>query len=184
MPHLDSDRPYLHCRGWPGLIVLDQRARRLVFRSLMTAEPDQRRLAEGFVLPPRVGQYRLCAASASVPALLGFDSTPWKERCWCVRADLSACAAATWQPPRGFPGSLYDARPRSRLLRSNVGVGGRFGLSYSRRLVIRSHSTNGLAFRDGHAPTPGLACPHRRPTHVTLGLADWNGASYAPRPLL
>jgi DNA mismatch repair protein MutL len=168
---------FIVAAGAQGLIVLDQHAAHesLLYESLMTAEPTSVELAEGFVLHLSVSQYNYVQRLQASLATLGFQLEPFGKETVLVRA------VPTMLHTLLRPGNLLEAFQEA-MQRST---------SQSSPEEEREHLAAALAcrtaIRAGDPLSPAqmaplveavthqrlaYACPHGRPTHVTLSLAE------------
>jgi DNA mismatch repair protein MutL len=168
---------FIVAAGAQGLIVLDQHAAHesILYESLMATEPTSVELAEGFVLHLSVSQYNYVQRLQASLATLGFQLEPFGKETVLVRA------VPTMLHTLLRPGNLLEAFQEA-MQRST---------SQSSPEEEREHLAAALAcrtaIRAGDPLSPAqmaplveavthqrlaYACPHGRPTHVTLSLAE------------
>jgi DNA mismatch repair protein MutL len=168
---------FIVAAGAQGLIVLDQHAAHesILYESLVATEPPSVELAEGFVLHLSVSQYNYVQRLQASLATLGFQLEPFGKETVLVRA------VPTMLHTLLRPGNLLEAFQEA-MQRST---------SQSSPEEEREHLAAALAcrtaIRAGDPLSPAqmaplveavthqrlaYACPHGRPTHVTLSLAE------------
>ena len=160
-----------------GLIVLDQHAAHesLLYEQLMTAEPTSLDLEEAFVLHLSVAQYNNVNRLQPALTALGFQLEPFGKDTVLVRAVPTVLHALL------RPGNLLEAfqetMQRSTPQSSPEECREHLAAALACRTAIRAGDL--LSAAQMHALVEAVtqqrlayACPHGRPTHVTLSLAE------------
>jgi DNA mismatch repair protein MutL len=163
--------------GPQGLLVLDQHAAHesLLYEQLMAAEPSSLELEEAFVLHLSVSQSPQVARLYPVLATLGFELEPFGRDTVLVRAVPAVLHALL------RPGSLLEALQDATQRATPQSSPDEWREHLAAALACRT------AMRAGDPLSPAqmaalvaavtqhhlaYACPHGRPTHVTLSLAE------------
>ena len=180
---------FIVAAGTQGLIVLDQHAAHesLLYESLMTAEPTSVELAEGFVLHLSVSQYNYVQRLQASLAALGFQLEPFGKETVLVRAVPTILH--TLLRLGNLLEAFQEAMQRSTSQSSPEEEREHLAAALACRTAIRAGdplSTAQMASLVEAVTHQRLAyaCPHGRPTHVTLSLAELERRFYASRPLL
>ena len=168
---------FIVASGPQGLLVLDQHAAHesVLYEQLMTAEPSNLELSEAFILHLSVGQSHAVTPLQPVLTTLGFELEPFGKDTVLVRAVpavlhallrpgslLEACQEATQRTtPQSSPDDWREHLAAALACRTAIRAGDPLSPAQMAALVdaVTQHH---LAY----------ACPHGRPTHVTLSLAE------------
>ena len=168
---------FIVAAGTQGLIVLDQHAAHesLLYESLMTAEPTSVELAEGFVLHLSVSQYNYVQRLQASLAALGFQLEPFGKETVLVRAVPTILH--TLLRLGNLLEAFQEAMQRSTSQSSPEEEREHLAAALACRTAIRAGdplSTAQMASLVEAVTHQRLAyaCPHGRPTHVTLSLAE------------
>ena len=168
---------FIVAAGAQGLIVLDQHAAHesLLYESLMTAEPTSVELAEGFVLHLSVSQYNYVQRLQASLAALGFQLEPFGKETVLVRAVPTILH--TLLRLGNLLEAFQEAMQRSTSQSSPEEEREHLAAALACRTAIRAGdplSTAQMASLVEAVTHQRLAyaCPHGRPTHVTLSLAE------------
>jgi DNA mismatch repair protein MutL len=160
-----------------GLIVLDQHAAHesVLYASLMTTEPTSVELAEGFVLHLSVRQYNYVQRLQTSLAALGFQLEPFGKATVLVRA--VPAILHTLLRPGNLWEAFQEALQRSTSQSSPEAEREHLAAALACRTAIRAGdplSTAQMASLVEAVTHQRLAyaCPHGRPTHVVLSLAE------------
>jgi DNA mismatch repair protein MutL len=163
--------------GAQGLMVLDQHAAHesLLYESLMTAEPTSVELAEGFVLHLSVSQYNYVQRLQASLAALGFQLEPFGKETVLVRTVPTILH--TLLRLGNLVEAFQEAMQRSTTRSSPEEEREHLAAALACRTAIRAGdplSTAQMASLVEAVTHQRLAyaCPHGRPTHVTLSLAE------------
>jgi DNA mismatch repair protein MutL len=160
-----------------GLMVLDQHAAHesLLYEQLMTAEHGSLELEEAFVLHLNVAQYNCVNRLQPALTALGFQLEPFGKNTVLVRAVPTVLQ--TLLQPGNLVEALQEAMQRSVLQSPPEEWREHLAAALACRTAIRAgdvlsaaqmHSLVEAATQQRLAYT----CPHGRPTHVTLSLAE------------
>ena len=168
---------FIVASGPQGLLVLDQHAAHesVLYEQLMTAEPSNLELSEAFILHLSVDQSHAVTPLQPVLTTLGFELEPFGKDTVLVRAVpavlhallrpgslLEACQEATQRTtPQSSPDDWREHLAAALACRTAIRAGDPLSPAQMAALVdaVTQHH---LAY----------ACPHGRPTHVTLSLAE------------
>jgi DNA mismatch repair protein MutL len=168
---------FIVAAGTQGLIVLDQHAAHesLLYESLMTAEPTSVELAEGFVLHLSVSQYNYVHRLQASLAALGFQLEPFGKETVLVRTVPTILH--TLLRLGHLLEAFQEAMQRSTSQSSPEEEREHLAAALACRTAIRAGdplSTAQMASLVEAVTHQRLAyaCPHGRPTHVTLSLAE------------
>jgi DNA mismatch repair protein MutL len=163
--------------GAQGLIVLDQHAAHesWLYESLMTTEPPSVELAEGFVLHLSMSQYNYVQRLQASLVALGFQLEPFGKATVLVRAVPTILH--TLLRPGNLLEAFQEAMQRSTSQSSPEEEREHLAAALACRTAIRAGdplSTAQMAPLIEAVTHQRLAyaCPHGRPTHVTLSLAE------------
>jgi DNA mismatch repair protein MutL len=168
---------FIVAAGAQGLIVLDQHAAHesILYESLVATEPPSVELAEGFVLHLSVSQYNYVQRLQASLATLGFQLEPFGKETVLVRAVPTMLH--TLLRPGNLLEAFQEAMQRSTSQSSPEEEREHLAAALACRTAIRA----GDPLSPAHmAPLVeavthqrlAYACPHGRPTHVTLSLAE------------
>jgi DNA mismatch repair protein MutL len=168
---------FIVAAGAQGLVVLDQHAAHesLLYESLMTAEPASVELTEGFVLHLSASQYHYVQRLQASLAALGFQLEPFGRETVLVRAVptilhtllrlgnlLEAFQEAMQRStPQSSPEEEREHLAAALACRTAIRAGDPLSPAQM-ALLVEAVTHQRLAY----------ACPHGRPTHVTLSLAE------------
>jgi DNA mismatch repair protein MutL len=168
---------FIVAAGTQGLIVLDQHAAHesLLYESLMTAEPTSVELAEGFVLHLSVSQYNYVHRLQASLAALGFQLEPFGKETVLVRTVPTILH--TLLRLGHLLEAFQEAMQRSTSQSSPEEEREHLAAALACRTAIRAGDPLSAAQMASlvEAVTHqrlAYACPHGRPTHVTLSLAE------------
>jgi DNA mismatch repair protein MutL len=168
---------FIVAAGSQELIVLDQHAAHesLLYASLLTTEPTSVELAEGFVLHLSVSQYNYVQRLQASLAAMGFQLEPFGKETVLVRAVPTILH--TLLRPGNLLEAFQEAMQRSTSQSSPEEEREHLAAALACRTAIRAGdplSTAQMAPLVEAATHQRLAyaCPHGRPTHVTLSLAE------------
>ena len=168
---------FIVAAGAQGLLVLDQHAAHesLLYEQLMMAEPARVELPEGFVLHLSVSQYTYVYRLQPAMATLGFQLEPFGKETVLVRAVPTVLH--TLLRPGNLLEAFQEAMQRSASQVSPEQEREHLAAALACRTAIRAGdplSTAQMAVLVDAVTQQRLAyaCPHGRPTHVTLSMAE------------
>jgi len=168
---------FIVASGPQSLLVLDQHAAHesLLYEQLMTAEPTGLELAEAFVMHLSAGEYMQVNRLHPVLAALGFQLEPFGRETVLVRA-VPAVLHALLQPGN-FLEAFQEARRRATPQSTPDAWREHLAAALACRTAVRAGDPLSPAQMDALviAVTQqrlAYACPHGRPTHVVLSLAE------------
>jgi DNA mismatch repair protein MutL len=168
---------FIIAAGAQGLLVLDQHAAHesLLYEQLMMAGPTSVELAEGFVLHLSMSRYNYEHRLQPAMAALGFQLEPFGKETVLVRAIPTVLH--TLLRPGNLLEAFQEAMQRSTSQSSPEEEHEHLAAALACRTAIRAGdplSTTQMAVLVEAVTQQRLAyaCPHGRPTHVTLSLAE------------
>jgi len=168
---------FIVASGTPGLIVLDQHAAHesLLYEQLMAAENGSLELETTLVLPLTIGQYNYVNRLQPALAALGFQLEPFGQQTVLVRAVPTVLH--TLLRSGNFLEALQEAMQRTTPQSSPEEWREHLAAALACRTAIRAGDPLSTAQMSSlvEAVTQqrlAYACPHGRPTHVTLSLAE------------
>jgi DNA mismatch repair protein MutL len=168
---------FIVAAGAQGLIVLDQHAAHesILYESLMAIEPASVELAEGFVLHLSVSQHNYVQRLQAFLAALGFQLEPFGKETVLVRAVPTILH--TLLRPGNLLEAFQEAMQRSTSQSSPEEEREHLAAALACRTAIRAGDPLSPAQMVSLVEAVmhqrlAYACPHGRPTHVTLSLAE------------
>ena len=168
---------FIVAAGTQGLLVLDQHAAHesLLYEQLILAEPGSVELPEGFVLHLSLSQYNYVYRLQPSMAALGFQLEPFGKETVLVRTVPTALHMLL--RPGNLLEAFQEAMQRTTSQSSPEEEREHLAAALACRTAVRAGdplSTAQMATLVEAATQQRLAytCPHGRPTHVTLSLAE------------
>jgi DNA mismatch repair protein MutL len=168
---------FIVAAGAQGLLVLDQHAAHesLLYEQLMMAEPTSIELAEGFVLHLSMSQYNYVHRLQPAMVALGFQLEPFGKETVLVRAVPTVLH--TLLRPGNLLEAFQEAMQRSTSQASPEEERESLAAALACRTAIRagdplSPAQMAVLVEAVTQQRLAYACPHGRPTHVTLSLAE------------
>jgi DNA mismatch repair protein MutL len=168
---------FIVASGPQGLLVLDQHAAHesVLYEQLMSAEPSSLELAEAFSVHLSGGQAHVVTRLQPVLTMLGFELEPFGRDTVLVRAVPAVLHALL--RPGNFLEACQEATQRTTLQSSPDEWREHLAAALACRTAIRAGDPLSPAQMAAlvDAVTQhhlAYACPHGRPTHVTLSLAE------------
>ena len=168
---------FIVASGPQGLLVLDQHAAHesLLYEQLVTAEPSSLELAEAFSVHLRIGQPPYVSRLLPALAALGFQLEPFGKDTMLVRAVPTVLH--TLLRPGSLLEAFQEALQRSTPQSSPDEWREHLAAALACRTAIRAGDPLSTAQMEALVTAVtqqhlAYTCPHGRPTHVTLSLAE------------
>jgi DNA mismatch repair protein MutL len=168
---------FIVATGAQGLLILDQHAAHesLLYEQLMMAEPGSVELAEGFVLHLSMSQYNYVHRLQAAMAALGLQLEPFGKEAVLVRTVPTSLH--TLLRPGNLLDAFQEAMQRSTSQASPEEEREHLAAALACRTAMRagdplSPAQMAVLVEAVTQQRLAYACPHGRPTHVTLSLAE------------
>jgi DNA mismatch repair protein MutL len=168
---------FVVANGPQGLLLLDQHAahERLIYDRLLAADEASVELAEAFLLPLASHQLQWVTALQPVLATLRFQLEPFGKDTVIVRA-VPAALSSTLRSGL-FLEALHEARQRLAPPAAPEEVREQLSAALACRTALRAGdrldaAQMAMLVEAVAQQRLGYTCPHGRPTHLTLSLAE------------